>query len=419
MLDTVEAGMRNSLLASVVAFTFLLYVTVQDATHGQTLPSYSFQTIDVPGAGNSAAFGINGNGQIVGHYVDAGRGLLRGFLLSQGAFSLIDFPASGEVQTQAYGINQSGQIVGNYNVMFTNHGFFRDNQGYAAIEVPSAFMTQGAFGINGTGQIVGAYSDAAGGQHGFLLDQGIFTTIDFPGIINTQAYGINDTGQIVGTIYEAATSHGFLLDQGTFTAFDFPGAVSTQALGINNSAQIVGLYFDDSGRFHGFLLDDGEFSTVDVPGAFLTAARGINDQGQIVGNYLDGLGGHGFVATPPSPQVSVDLDIAFLRPVGPGFIKEPCHLPVRMNIQLGVVNSGTVDQPRIATIVAVQSGAEVYRESLFVSAPVGGDRIVWRFPTFIQNARGPIRWTATITDDDPDDDVAQVFTGILPNPVCR
>jgi hypothetical protein len=118
-------------------------------------------------------------------------------------------------------------------------------------------------------------------------------------------------------------------------------------------------------------------------------------------------------------NVSVDLDIDFLRLAGPGVGREPCRLPVRMNIFLGVVNSGMDDQPRIATIVAVQSGAEVYRESLLVSAPVGGDRIVWNFPTFLRTARGSIRWTATILDDDSDNDVAQVFTGIIANPNCK
>ena len=44
---------------------------------------FTFQTIDVPGAGSTTAFGINGRGQIVGFYVDSSGGN-HGFLDSGG-----------------------------------------------------------------------------------------------------------------------------------------------------------------------------------------------------------------------------------------------------------------------------------------------------------------------------------------------
>jgi hypothetical protein len=57
-------------------------------------PSYSFTTIDVPGAINTHALGINSSGQIVGSFVDAlykAHGL---FLDVGGSFTTIAAPGA-------------------------------------------------------------------------------------------------------------------------------------------------------------------------------------------------------------------------------------------------------------------------------------------------------------------------------------
>src|SRR5262245_2373743 len=79
------------------------------ARHAHAQPTYSFTTLDVPGAlvpVGSRATGINDSGQIVG-------GARNGFLLDQGSYTTIDPPGStgGSI---ASGINDSGQIVGYY-----------------------------------------------------------------------------------------------------------------------------------------------------------------------------------------------------------------------------------------------------------------------------------------------------------------
>src|SRR5579862_5426846 len=67
-----------------------------------------FITIDAPGAVNGTLpLEINAHGDIVGRYFGAG-GAAHGFLLSGGAFTLINIPgASG---TSADGINSHGDI---------------------------------------------------------------------------------------------------------------------------------------------------------------------------------------------------------------------------------------------------------------------------------------------------------------------
>jgi uncharacterized membrane protein len=121
------------------------------------------------------------------------------------------------LETAPYGINNRGQIVGGYDTAgFAVHGFVLDRGRYTTIDVPGASRTI-ALRINARGQILGDYEDARGGCHGYLLDKGRFTTIDVPGA-PTQAVGLNDRGQVVGTYIDAGGAfHGFLLDKG-FTA---------------------------------------------------------------------------------------------------------------------------------------------------------------------------------------------------------
>src|SRR5690242_7843203 len=80
------------------------------------------------------------------------------------SFTTLDVPgASRNIGTWATGINASGQIVGGYD---RNHGFLFDNGRYTTLEVPGTIYNNGDFtigtqaqAINASGQIVGSYSD--------------------------------------------------------------------------------------------------------------------------------------------------------------------------------------------------------------------------------------------------------------------
>ena len=158
---------------------------------------------------------------------------LHGFLYTGGSFTQIDVP--GASQTLAYGINSAGQIVGNFFDSTGGHGFLYNGSSFTQIDVPGAHTT-GVTGINDAGQIVGGFGD-----HSFLYTGGRFTQIDVPGAINTSASGINNVGQIVGFFSGDNTGdHSFLYTGGSFTQIDVPGANDTLARGINNAGQIVG-----------------------------------------------------------------------------------------------------------------------------------------------------------------------------------
>lgn len=103
---------------------------------------------------------------------------------------------------------------------------------------------------------------------------------------------------------------------------------------------------------------------------------------------------------PPPPVVVVDLDIQSLG------IPTSTRVNRSLGVSLKVRNSGTVNQPRNATIVGIMNGVEIYNVTQAVSDPVGGGASTANFPAYTPQAAGTISWTATIADDNADIDSA-------------
>jgi cysteine-rich repeat protein len=108
----------------------------------------------------------------------------------------------------------------------------------------------------------------------------------------------------------------------------------------------------------------------------------------------------------PSAEI-VDLDIQRLK------VNRRVRVGRRVRIALKVWNDGEVDGARPATVVGVQDGVEVYRETLDVSDPPEDGATRVRFPTYVPLAPGVITWTATLDDDDPDIDEATARTRVV------
>lgn len=144
--------------------------------------SYTFDTIDAPGATGTVACAINNSGQIVGTYSAAGDGAnsvnRHGFLYEGGSFSTIDVP--GAAATQALGVNDVGQIVGTYTDSSGEHGFLYQDGSFSTMDVPGAASTSTS-GIDNAGDIVGTYVDASHLVHGFLYRAGAFSSLDESG----------------------------------------------------------------------------------------------------------------------------------------------------------------------------------------------------------------------------------------------
>lgn len=332
--------------------------------------TYSFTTIDVPDTFRTIATGINSAGIIVGMYYDESDADWHGFRLANGTYTTIDVP-NGHT-TFPSGINDSGAIVGTYtDNTGHNHGFLLVGDSFTTIDVPGAVQTS-ANGINNHGDIVGSYfgfgvdfgiPGVLSFNWGFLLSGGTFTTIPAESY-NTHLYGINDRGAIVGSRND---DESFLLSDHTITTIIIPGSFLTISAGLNNHDVIAGSQWIDQGIHRGFLLSDGVYTTgIQVPGSFSTDLIGINDLGTLVGEYSDiNHRGHGFVATPTSTTVPID--------VRPGSTSNPVTPRSNGVISVAILSTSTFDASTVGPAsVRFGPGAALARDVARLS-DVNGD----------------------------------------------
>jgi probable HAF family extracellular repeat protein len=194
---------------------------------------------------------INNDGLIVGTYVRGGPH--HAFTYEAG--TLTTFLVPGSTESAAYGVNSQGQIVGAFvqpdpTFRFATLAFVNTDGAFTAFRVPGSQVTYFS-DINDHGQIVGNFVDGAGFDHPFLYENGVMAAIDVPYGISASVQGINNAGQIVGNYIEmdgdgGLTAHAYLYDGSTFTRIEFPEVpdrildVRTSVTGINNHGQIVG-----------------------------------------------------------------------------------------------------------------------------------------------------------------------------------
>jgi hypothetical protein len=260
----------------------------------------AFESINVPGAVGTRAFGINARGDIVGSYTDSTG--THGFVRRRGEFTTIDYP--GAATTEAWGINPRGDIVGRYTLggLGGVRGFLLSHGTYSDISIPNHLITLPTK-IGASGEIVGCFHDVNSlrDMYGYVQRGNTVTTFELPTVTaptgsSAMHNGVLPGGQIVVglTFPTATTSRGYVLTPDGLTLVDFPGSTVTQLWDVNPDGIIVGQY-TAGGRTNGFYVDGSEYETISVPGSTMTVARGINPQGDIVGVYNDASGAHGFV----------------------------------------------------------------------------------------------------------------------------
>lgn len=331
--------MKIPLLTALVPGLLML------ATPGSA-QQYNYSTIDVPcdsaaptncpngTAKQTAAEGINPGGDIVGVFVD-GAGVQHGFLLSRGAFTVIDVPGSlmgveGSLPTSANGINPAGDIVGNFTAP-VNASASADDPEYCPSATSKACIKgflyhRGTFSLvlfpghpGAIPQRISPNGDIYGCLHNTDLGNSMFGAVwtRFGGMNLTAGGGeladnsvsvpmsmnngaTPDATMIVGLFNNPSTSrHGFVVTNGVFQQYDVSGSTLTAIWDVNPGLAFVGTYVDASGR-HGFLqLPDASAPiNIDPTGSTGTIAYGINPAGAIVGQFSDSLGSHGFLAVP-------------------------------------------------------------------------------------------------------------------------
>lgn len=279
--------MRILMATLSLLVTMLLTTQTQAQVVKESHAEIRFDTIDVPGATDSTAGGINNRGVIVGSAGAAGA-----FVAIDDLIVRLQGPDLEPLVANA--INDRGHVAG-YN-QNTLQGFFLANGVLSPIEVPGSRDTI-PLGINNRGHIVG-FAHVGENVSGFLSAGGKYATIQFPGSLVTRANGINDRAQIVGDFAgDDGFYRGFLWSRGRFTTIEVPNSGYTRANDINNLGQIVGgTASQPDADMSGFLLWKDRFTIIHIPGSSWTEVRGINDHGRIVGYYVDDIGVHGFEA---------------------------------------------------------------------------------------------------------------------------
>jgi probable HAF family extracellular repeat protein len=202
--------------------------------------------------------GVNDSGVAVGN--SSGQG----FEYSGGVYTPVNVP--GAVQTRAIGINDSGDIVGSYVTPSGSVFGYADIGGvFTTISPPSAITAPGAggstlvTGINNDGEIVGYYENQSDQGLGFTYVNGVYSDIqvDVPGATYSGVLGVNDAGTVVGFYGTTSGSElPFLEANGVYTLLDIPGQANdtfVNATGINNSGTIVGDFDRPNGELEGFI----------------------------------------------------------------------------------------------------------------------------------------------------------------------
>jgi probable HAF family extracellular repeat protein len=88
-----------------------LYQDSQNVYHGFLKHGQNITSLDVPGAEDTFAYGINNQDEVVGYYFDGSA--YHGVIMQAGKFVTVDVP--GATNTQIFGINNRDQIVGWYS----------------------------------------------------------------------------------------------------------------------------------------------------------------------------------------------------------------------------------------------------------------------------------------------------------------
>jgi len=290
------------------------------AAFGQINSStYRYVAINVPGASSTTARGINNLGEIVGFFtvgsltdctppIPAGC-QVHGFKLVNKVFTKIDIP--GATQTFAFGVNDHGDIAGTYFTSDGNeHGFLLHHTGSLQfINQPGTNFTS-VTGVNNSLTVCGT---GDGGNSGFIWKNGTFTkeNVIIPGTGQQEEInGISNLGVLAGSIFRLDTFFGFQKTGTDLDIFQKIGTGDNHLNGVNSRDDLVGT---DSGvDFGGFVVfhneasETGESQTTEAlkhpvflhfPGAHATIPWSINFNQSIVGAYTDSNSvHHGFLA---------------------------------------------------------------------------------------------------------------------------
>src|SRR6201987_5931328 len=257
---------------------------------------YKIVSVPTPAGYDSAALGLNDNGNVVGYNVQGDT--YQAFLCSQSSGSSIDVGSLGGRMNAACAINGSDQGAGYSQDANGNLGAFiyTKDGGIKALGSLDGGVSSEAFGINNSGQAVGDSQNATNEHRPVLFDNSGVKDLNVSVAQNSNAfrtaYAINDAGQVAGrTDTNQGAIHAFVFGSGGSGNGDVKdigtlGGTNSEALAINKSGEVVGDAETSNGTPHAFIYRKGSTRDLGTLAGFDTAsfARSINDQGEVVGD---------------------------------------------------------------------------------------------------------------------------------------
>ena len=224
-------------------------------------------------------------------------------------------PSLGGNNSAAFGINDGGQVVGiaetatqdpsciSPQVLDFEAVIWGPKPGQIQeLPVFSGDSVAAAVAINDKGQVAGTSgicavpTSFALGVHAVLWQHGTVTNLGgFGGVMNNSGLAINHAGQVVGIsdLPGDTTAHAFFWRNGVMTDLGtLPGDVFSEANDINSKGQVVGISCDVNFNCRAFLWEKGVMTDLNALVApdsslYLTFGGGINDFGEIAGTAFD------------------------------------------------------------------------------------------------------------------------------------
>ncbi|MDX6557826.1 MAG: hypothetical protein QOF72_875, partial [Blastocatellia bacterium] len=368
---------------------------------------------------NAIAIAIGDSGRVVGYSElapqgagNAFAGQLHGFFSDNGG-PLKEIGTLGGPSSQAWGVNGNGVVVGQAQLSSTqtNPFIWKDTNNNGVWD-PSEMVNVGQLGtgnngrlfaVNNLGIAVGNSNTALNGvqqatlwkddNNNGLGDPGELRLLgSLGGTLSGQASGINETNYVVGVASTPLSStadgrnltHAFIWHDDNSNGVSDPGEMKdlgtlggelSSALRINENNEVIGNstttgLFNASGFVYrnNFMLD----LNAAIPqnsGWHVTEARGINDNGVIVGYGFQGTGNnHALLLTPSLKQSqTVTLDTVPNKTYGnaPFTVNATAssNLPVTYSISGPATINGstvTITGAGTVTVTASQAGDDTY-----------------------------------------------------------